>query len=123
MEDLEKRRKFNFFLDIDILLGYTCLMKGYIMKEEITQKELMQYATMVADRRILNEDIEVFREDLMEKVYGKKLPVEDGLLRIVPKAGKRRPPWKQYVERLKGIGYIKNVISHTQPGPPTIEVR
>ncbi len=50
------------------------------------------------------------------------VPIENGLLRASLREGGRRPKWKEIVKKLKGEGYVNNVISHTKPGPPSLIV-
>ena len=89
----------------------------------ITQRELIKFKELTNQKRELEKEIQEMRKDLCTRFFDLEEYVETGLLRLIPKDGQRRPAWKNYVIRLKGEGYVKNVIAHTEPGPPTIEVR
>ena len=89
----------------------------------IAQSELTRFKELTNQKRELEAEINSMRGDLAARFFNLKEVVESGLLRILPKAGQRRPAWREYVIRLKGEGYVNNVIAHTEPGPPTIEVR
>lgn len=92
------------------------------MKETITQEELAKFRQLHNAAKNLEADVKRMRADLCDRFFN-DAEVEEGDFRILPKAGTRRPAWKKYVIRLAGEGYVKNVVAHTEPGPPTIEVR
>ncbi len=89
----------------------------------ITQRELTKIKELQLLQKDIKEELDELRSNICEKFYDLQEEVETGLFKVEPVKGQRRPAWKKYVERLAGAGYVKNVIAHTKPGPPSIRVR
>jgi hypothetical protein len=96
-------------------------MKTTKTQTEITQDMLVDIKTLRNAKRDLEAELKEKSRVIIEALQ-EGISVEDGLLRASLTEGSRRPKWKSIVERIKGKGYVNNVISHTKPGPPSLKV-
>jgi hypothetical protein len=93
---------------------------------EIPQKVL---ASRVLLEREIREKAKLLKkmDEVIFDALKKGLPVEYGVHEATIKVveGKRTVSWKDVVTRLKGEGYVNNVISHTKKNPDKekLEVR
>ncbi len=83
--------------------------------KKITQKTLAHYATLVNQIETLNEEAKNLKGDLIDSI-NRGVKVENGSrIATVTKSERRCVSWKDVVIRLKSVGYVAQVLAHTNP--------
>ncbi len=83
--------------------------------QTITQFDLARYATLANQIDVLKAEQSTLQEQLIAALSN-GTEVEAGVRSASLKACERRSvSWRSVVERLKGTGYVSQVLSHTKP--------
>ncbi len=86
-----------------------------ILSHSISQFQLGRYATLANQIEALKAEQSALQQQLIAAL-GNGATVEAGARSASLKTCERRSvSWRSVVERLKGAGYVSNVLAHTKP--------
>ncbi len=86
-----------------------------ILSHSISQFQLGRYATLANQIEALKAEQAALQQQLIAAL-GSGAEVEAGARSASLKTCERRSvSWRSVVERLKGAGYVSNVLAHTKP--------
>ncbi len=86
-----------------------------ILSHSVTQFQLARYASIAGQLESLKAEHSTLQAQLIASLSS-GASVEAGARSASLKACERRSvSWRSVVERLKGAGYVSNVLAHTKP--------